>query len=188
VQTRLGEVLAWRNLFWGLSDAAARNPVPWRHGAVLPNPQYGMAYRWFSQIGYPRVREIVLQDVASALIYVTSSADDFRNPEIRRHLDRFARGSGGVDAVERTKVMKLLWDAVGTEFGGRHELYERNYAGNHENTRLELLTEQLATGQLDQYRALVDQFLSEYDLDGWTAPDLSSFDELRASLRWPGCE
>jgi 4-hydroxyphenylacetate 3-monooxygenase len=188
VQTRLGEVLAWRNLFWGLSDAAARNPVPWRHGAVLPNPQYGMAYRWFSQIGYPRVREIALQDVASALIYVTSSADDFRNPEIRRHLDRFARGSGGVDAVERTKVMKLLWDAVGTEFGGRHELYERNYAGNHENTRLELLTEQMATGQLDQYRALVDQFLSEYDLDGWTAPDLSSFDELRASLRWPGCE
>ena len=35
--------------------------------------------------------------------------------------------------------MKLLWDAVGTEFGGRHELYERNYAGNHENMRAELL-------------------------------------------------
>ena len=31
--------------------------------------------------------------------------------------------------------MKLLWDAIGTEFGGRHELYERNYAGNHENIR-----------------------------------------------------
>ena len=45
VQTRLGEVLAWRNLFWGLSDAAARNPVPWHDGAVLPNPDYGMAYR-----------------------------------------------------------------------------------------------------------------------------------------------
>ena len=40
--------------------------------------------------------------------------------------------------------MKLLWDAVGTEFGGRHELYERNYAGNHENTRVELLTMQMA--------------------------------------------
>jgi len=25
--------------------------------------------------------------------------------------------------------MKLLWDAVGTEFGGRHELYERNLRG-----------------------------------------------------------
>ena len=43
--------------------------------------------------------------------------------------------------------MKLLWDAVGTEFGGRHELYERNYAGNHENIRLEILLAAQANGQ-----------------------------------------
>ncbi|MBY8852688.1 Pyoverdin chromophore biosynthetic protein pvcC, partial [Saccharothrix sp. MB29] len=70
VQTRLGEVLAWCSLFWALSDAAARNPVSWRNGAVLPNPQYGQAYRWFMQLGYPRVREIIQQDVASGMIYV----------------------------------------------------------------------------------------------------------------------
>lgn len=173
VQTRVGEVLAWRNLFWGLSDAAARNPVPWRNGALLPNSQYGQAYRWFTQIGYPRVREIVLQDVASALIYVNSSTDDFANPDIRGYLDTYLRGSNGIDAVTRAKVMKLLWDSVGTEFAGRHELYERNYAGNHENTRIELLFSQLASGQIDDYRAFVDRCLAEYDLDGWTVPDLS---------------
>lgn len=173
VQTRMGEVLAWRNLFWGLSDAAARNPVPWRNGALLPNPQYGQAYRWFTQIGYPRVREIVLQDVASALIYVNSHADDFANEDIRGYLDTYLRGSNGIDAVTRAKVMKLLWDSVGTEFAGRHELYERNYAGNHENTRIELLFSQLASGQIDDYRAFVDRCLAEYDLDGWTVPDLS---------------
>src|SRR5207302_11203477 len=52
VQSRLGEVLAWRNLFWALSDASARNPVQWRNGALLPNADYGMAYRWFMQFGY----------------------------------------------------------------------------------------------------------------------------------------
>ncbi|MEU8069008.1 MULTISPECIES: 4-hydroxyphenylacetate 3-hydroxylase N-terminal domain-containing protein [unclassified Micromonospora] len=172
VQSRLGEVLAWRNLFWGLSDAAARNPVQWKNGALLPNPQYGMAYRWFMQIGYPRVKEIIQQDVASGLIYVNSSADDFRNPEIRPYLDRYLRGSDGSDAEQRVKVMKLLWDATGTEFGGRHELYERNYAGNHENTRVELLHAQTATGLVDGYKAFAEQCLAEYDLDGWTAPDL----------------
>ncbi|MGC7096592.1 4-hydroxyphenylacetate 3-hydroxylase family protein [Amycolatopsis lurida] len=179
VQSRLGEVLAWRNLFWGLSDASARNPVAWKNGAVLPNPAYGQAYRWFMQIGYPRVREIVMQDVASGLIYSNSSAEDFANPEIRPYLDKYVRGSDGVDSVERMKVMKLLWDAVGTEFGGRHELYERNYAGNHENTRVELLNAQLASGEVDGYKAFVDQCMSEYDLEGWTVPDLSSFDDLR---------
>jgi 4-hydroxyphenylacetate 3-monooxygenase len=175
VQTRLGEVLAWRNLFWGLSDAAARNPVPWRNGAVLPNPDYGMAYRWFMQVGYPRIREIVLQDVASGLIFVNSTAADFASPDIRPYLDRYLRGSGGVEAVERVKLMKLLWDAVGTEFGGRHELYERNYAGNHENTRTELLAAQTVGGQLASYKDFVDQCLAEYDLDGWTVPDLETF-------------
>ncbi len=179
VQSRLGEVLAWRNMFWAFSDAAARNPTPWKNGAMLPNPAYGMAYRWFMQVGYPRIREIVMQDVASGLIYLNSSADDFKNPDIRQYLDKYVRGSGGIEAVERVKVMKLLWDAVGTEFGGRHELYERNYAGNHENTRVELLYGQLANGQVDGYKAFVDECLAEYDLDGWTVPDLSSFDDLR---------
>jgi 4-hydroxyphenylacetate 3-monooxygenase len=179
VQARLGEVLAWRNLFWGLSDAAARNPVEWRNGAVLPNADYGMAYRWFMQLGYPRIKEIILQDVASGLIYVNSSSDDFANPEIRPYLDKYVRGSGGVDSVERMKVMKLLWDSIGSEFGGRHELYERNYGGNHENTRVELLYGQIASGQLDGYKAFADECMSEYDLDGWTVPDLSSHDDLR---------
>lgn len=135
VQTRLGEVLAWRNMFWALSDAAARNPVPWVNGAVLPNPQYGLAYRWFMQVGYPRIREIVLQDVASGLIYVNSSAEDFKNDQIRPYLEKYLRGSNGIGAQERVKVMKLLWDSVGTEFADRHELYERNYAGSHEDTQ-----------------------------------------------------
>jgi 4-hydroxyphenylacetate 3-monooxygenase len=178
IETRLGEVLAWRNLFWGLSDAAARNPVPWKNGTVLPNPSYGMAYRWFMQIGYPRVREIILQDVASGLIYVNSSAEDFKNPDTRGYLDKYLRGSDGVDSVARAKVMKLLWDAVGSEFGGRHELYERNYSGNHENTRIELLRTQVLSGELDNYKNFVEECLAEYDLDGWTAPDLSSIEDI----------
>ena len=185
VQSRLGEVLAWRNLFWGLADAAARNPVPWKDGAVLPNQDYGMAYRWFMQVGYPRIREIILQDVASGLIYVPSSAEDFRNPQTRPYLDKYVRGSGGVTAVERVKLMKLLWDAVGSEFGGRHELYERNYSGNHENTRVELYMAQLASGQLRGYEAFVEQCLAEYDLDGWTVPDLESFSDLRSLTNRP---
>lgn len=181
VQSRLGEVLAWRNMFWALSDAAARKPVPWKNGSVLPNPECGMAFRWFVQVGYPRVREIVLQDVASGLIYLNSSAEDFKNPDVRPYLDRYVRGSGGVEAVDRVKVMKLLWDAVGSEFGGRHELYERNYAGNHEATRVELLNAQIASGQVDGYKTFVEQCLDEYDIDGWTVPDLNSFEDLRAA-------
>ena len=183
VRARLGEVLAWRNLFQGWSDAASRTPVPWRNGTVLPNPDYGLAYRWFMQIGYPRVKEIIQQDVASGLIYVNSGVEDFHSEAVRPYLDRFLRGSDGSDSVERVKVMRLLWDAVGTEFGGRHELYERNYAGNHENTRIELLAAQTADGRVDAYKDFARECLDEYGLDGWHVDDLESYEEISRERR-----
>jgi aromatic ring hydroxylase len=172
VQAQVGEVLAWRNLFWGLANAMARDPQPWKEGAVLPNMDYAMAYRLFSIIGYPRVKEIIQQTVSSGLIYINSNASDFKNPDIRKYLERYVRGSNDIEAMERIKVMKLLWDAVGSEFGGRHELYERNYSGNHENIRMEVLFSAMATGQADEYKGYAEQCMSEYDIDGWTVPDL----------------
>jgi 4-hydroxyphenylacetate 3-monooxygenase len=156
----------------------ARDPQPWKEGAVLPNMDYAMAYRLFSTIGYPRVKEIVEQTVSSGLIYINSNARDFKNPEIRKYLDRYVRGSDGTDSVQRVKLMKLLWDAIGSEFGGRHELYERNYSGNAENIRMEVLFSALATGQADEYKGFAERCMAEYDLDGWTAPDLVNPDDV----------
>ena len=45
--------------------------------------------------------------------------------------------------------MKLLWDAIGSEFGARHELYEMNYAGSHELVRLFPLQQAQVSGSLE---------------------------------------
>jgi 4-hydroxyphenylacetate 3-monooxygenase len=169
-QAMLGEIIAWRHLFWALTDAMAMNPTPWVNGAVLPNFQSGSSYRVFAGDAYGRVKEIVDKIIASSLIYLPSSTKDFKNPEIDRYLARYVRGSYGIDYKERIKVMKLLWDAIGTEFGGRHELYERNYAGNHEDIRIQALWNARSSGALDQMTALAEQCMSEYDENGWTDP------------------
>jgi 4-hydroxyphenylacetate 3-monooxygenase len=175
---QIGEVLAWRNIFWGLSDAMVKSPDAWVNGAVQPNTNYGMAYRFLATIAYPRVKEIAEQTISSGLIFLNSHAVDFKTPELRPYLDKYLRGSNGYDAVERVKLLKLLWDAVGSEFGGRHELYERNYAGNYENIRLENLPTAIATGDAAYVKGFVESFMAEYDLDGWTAPDLINPESL----------
>ena len=177
VQTRVGEVIAWRNLFWGLSDAMCANPEQWVGDTLLPNHEYGMAYRWFMTVGYPRVREIIMQDLGSSLIYLPSHAADFASADVRPYLDKYVRGSNGYDAVDRVKLMKLIWDSIGSEFGGRHELYERNYAGNHEGVRVEMLMDAQMSGTADAMKGLADQCLAEYDLKGWTVPDLVDNDD-----------
>jgi 4-hydroxyphenylacetate 3-monooxygenase len=178
VQTRVGEVVGWRNTFYALADAMARNPDEWTHGALLPKLDYGLTYRMLMQQAYPRIKEIIESDVASGLIYLNSHSIDFKTPEVRPYLDKYVRGSNGYDAVERVKVMKALWDSVGSEFAGRHELYERNYSGNHENVKAELLFAAEAQGTTAAMKGLAEACLDEYDLDGWTVPDLFGNDDV----------
>ncbi|PBC51876.1 Pyoverdin chromophore biosynthetic protein pvcC [Rhodococcus sp. ACS1] len=172
VQSRVGELICYRNMLKSFTDSMVDNPTPWSDGTFIPNVDATAAYRLLATTIYPRAKEIFEQDLGSALIYNNSNAVDWKNPEIEPYLDRYLRGSGGKTGQERAKLMKLIWDAIGSEFGGRHELYERNYAGNHENIRLEALWGQMQTGQTDYYKDMVDRCMAEYDIDGWTVPDL----------------
>ncbi len=178
VQAQVGEVLAFRNLFWSLTDAMAMHTTPWTPGYVSPNLEAGLAYRVMSNIAYTRLREIIENVLASALIYLPSHVNDFKVPSIRQDLDTYVRGSNGYDAEERVKLMKLMWDAMGTEFGGRHSLYDRNYFGNHENIRTEVVHVAEMMGQTQKYRGFAEQCMAEYDLNGWTVPDLINPDDI----------
>jgi 4-hydroxyphenylacetate 3-monooxygenase len=182
-QVRLGEVIAYRNLFWSLSEAMARNATPWVNGAVLPDIIAGTAFHAFGATFYPIVKNLIEQSVASGLIYLNSSARDFHDPELRPYLDKYVRGTGEYDAEQRVKLMKLLWDAIGTEFGGRHELYEINWSGSTEENRLTALGIATAGGLVDQMKHFVEDCMAEYDINGWTVPDLINPDGLS---RLPG--
>lgn len=113
------------------------------------------------------MEEVVAQTLGGSPLVTPSSFRDLQNPTLRPLIDRFYRGSTG-SAHDRIKLFKLLWDAIGSKFGGRHTLYERNYGGNHEQVRLDVLNFAQRRGRLDEMKELVRQCMSEYDLEGWT--------------------
>jgi aromatic ring hydroxylase len=178
VQANVGEVIAWRNLFWALSDAMVRDPRPWIGDYLLPNMDPGNAYAIIATMAYTRIKYIIEQTVASGLIYLNSHARDFKSPEIRPYLDQYLRGSNGYKAEERVKLLKLLWDCLASEFGGRHELYEINYGGSTEEIRRYCLFGAQASGNADRFKGFAEDCMAEYDLDGWTVPDLTNPGEL----------
>jgi 4-hydroxyphenylacetate 3-monooxygenase len=178
VQANVGEVIAWRNMFWALTEAMVRDPRPWKGPYLLPNPDPGNAYQVLATIAYTKIKYLIEQTVASGLIYLNSHARDFANPEIRPYIDRYMRGSNGYTAEQRIKLMKLLWDCIGTEFGARHELYEINYGGSTEEIRRYALFGALGNGNAAKFKGFAEQCMAEYDLDGWTVPDLINADDL----------
>src|SRR5208283_3083492 len=75
-----------------------------------------------------RMLEIMREMAGSAFITLPSSDADFENPEIAADIERYM-GSGSADAKSRIKLMRLLWDFIGSEFGSRQQQYEKFYGG-----------------------------------------------------------
>jgi 4-hydroxyphenylacetate 3-monooxygenase len=169
VQARLGELVGWRNLIWALTSALCHEPMPGPGASVVPKIEYAVLVRLFGTMAVPHARAVYAEILGGAPLVVPASGRDLQSDQLRPLIDRFYRGSTG-DAHDRVKLFKLIWDAVGSEFGSRHEWYEINYSGNQEQMRLDMLRFSGDRGLMDQFDALVEQCMSEYDLDGWTDP------------------
>lgn len=167
VQAQLGEVIAWRNLVWALTSAMALDPQPGPGGSVIPKLEYASSARLFATLSWPKVKEIFELVLGGSPLVIPSSYQDLQNEELAPLIERYYRGSDS-SAYDRIKLFKLIWDAIGSEFGSRHELYERNYSGNEEQIRLDSLNFFRRRGLLEEDMNLVEQAMSDYDLNGWT--------------------
>jgi 4-hydroxyphenylacetate 3-monooxygenase len=75
-----------------------------------------------------RMLEIIRELAGSAMITLPSSLADFENPETAADIERYMRAAS-TDARSRVALMRLAWDFIGSEFGSRHQQYEKFYGG-----------------------------------------------------------
>jgi 4-hydroxyphenylacetate 3-monooxygenase len=75
-----------------------------------------------------RMIEIIRELTGAGMITLPSSLQDFTNPETQRDVERYY-GSATGDARQRVAVMRMAWDFIGSEFGNRHQQYEKFYGG-----------------------------------------------------------
>lgn len=169
VQAAVGELLGLRSNIWALSSAMAADAHPGPGGYLLPNTHYALQWRNMYGDTFTRARTILHNTIGGSFIQMPSSAEDFKNPDIRQYLDRYWK-SANATAEERVKLMRLLWDMFATEFAGRTEAHERNFAGSYEACRVETYGAAEHMGLNAALCSMVDDCMSQYDLDGWTDP------------------
>lgn len=113
---------------------------------------------------YPRVVNTLRELAGGGLIMLPSSVADFANPEIAALIDR-TQQSPNANSHDRVKFYKLAWDAVGSEFGSRHQQYEMFYSGPTFVTK----GHSYRTYDWDRAGKLVQGMLDGYDLNGASA-------------------
>ena len=179
IQASVGEILAWRNTFWALTDAMCHNPVPSAEGSVIPNNQAGL--------GLPDPLEHRDPEDQGDHREPGRRRDD-RPALTRRRLEERGAAPAARPVLPRLQRLRgarqdqARQAPVGrcriSEFGGRHELYERTYSGSHELTRLECWWMAQGDGTVDRMKGFAEQCMAEYDLDGWTVDDLINPDDI----------
>lgn len=112
-----------------------------------------------AQSTYPEIVEAIRSLSGGGMIMVPSSAADFANPETRAIIQKTQRSTVAT-SEERVKLMKLAWDAVGSEFGSRHLQYEMFYSGAPFVTR----GNSFRFYDWDDAKATVDRFMHSYGL------------------------
>jgi 4-hydroxyphenylacetate 3-monooxygenase len=159
-QTMLGELASYCAMASGLILAAEAECIHDPRGFVYPNPSYLYANNWLQATYYQTMLTYLRELAGGGLLQVPSSYKDYLNPEIAADLDRYVR-SPGLKSVERTKLYKLAWDLVGSEFAGRHQQYELFYAGARGQTTSVRAYRAFDFGAA---RAMVERCLAGYDL------------------------
>jgi 4-hydroxyphenylacetate 3-monooxygenase len=166
VQAAIGELVAMRETIWALTTAMVHDPEPGIGNSVVPRLQTAAACRIYTTNAWTQVRETFETILAGAPSFAISSVKDMHAPGLEHIIDTYYQGTN-LAGRDRVKLFNLVWDALYSEFAGRHGLYERNYAGNKEQQRLDALGWATMRGDVDGYKSLVDQCLADYDTHGW---------------------
>jgi 4-hydroxyphenylacetate 3-monooxygenase len=97
-------------------------------GYFVPNRAMLCTAQVIAQTTYPEIVEGIRTLSGGGLVMLPASYADFETPETNAIIHQTQR-SPIATSVERVKLMKLAWDAVGSEFGSRHLQYEMFYSG-----------------------------------------------------------
>jgi 4-hydroxyphenylacetate 3-monooxygenase len=172
VRAALGRMIAAVNVLKGLVMGAEANHerFPGAGDVVIPNRAMTSSYLAVGPTLYTQVLTELKTLAGGGLIQQPSSYKDFQASGVAKYVNRYLR-SASAPAEERVKLFKLAWDAVGSEFGARHEQYERFYLGPPYAVEQEAfragnpsVCEALADAALSSY-ALADEFADDRERD-----------------------
>ena len=153
IQEKLGQI-------WSMSELARSGIVSAEAGAALdeagvlqPDARPFVALRGEMPKWLPRANEYI-QLIGGGGFMATPSRADVEGPladDIAMYFQ-----AGGAEARRRIQLFRLAWDFVGSELGGRGELYERFYLSD--SWRMTALAYTIADKSYPEQ--LVEQFLT----------------------------
>lgn len=158
VQDMIGEMTCYIELTRAAIIASEAGAKLDANGYLIPDKRPIVAHRNTANCWYPKIKESLQLIFAGHLMYLPASIDAFDSP-LAEDLQKYYQGVD-VTAYERIETLKTVSDLAISSFGGRHELYERFYAGDPLRLRA---GQQYLGYDWSQPNRLIEHFFTELD-------------------------
>jgi 4-hydroxyphenylacetate 3-monooxygenase len=126
-------------------------------GYYVPNRRMLVSAQVMGQELYPEIVRRMRELAGGGLIVIPSAIDDLSDPNTRK-IANLIHGSPVMEPDEKLMLLKLAWDAFGSEFAGRHMQYEMFYNGANFVTR----GHNYRFYDWERAKGMVDEFLGRY--------------------------
>jgi 4-hydroxyphenylacetate 3-monooxygenase len=154
VRETLGRLAALEATIGGLVQGQIEAWENWPEGYATPNRRIMYAALNWCQEHHSEIIDMLRTLLGGLPLLMPASLDVMTDATLRDRFERWWK-TPSIGAVDRHKLYKLAWDIVGSEFAGRHMLYEKFYAGNSIVVRNQ--SDREAPWQ--QFHSTVDQLL-----------------------------
>lgn len=154
IQEKLGQIWAMSELARSAIVAAESGAALDEGGVMYPDDRPFLALRGEMPKWLPRANEL-LQLIGGGGFMATPSRADITG-DLSEEIGLYFQAAGA-NAERRIRLFRLAWDFLGSELGGRGELYERFYLSD--SWRMTALAYRVADKSFAE--SLVEQFLTD---------------------------
>jgi 4-hydroxyphenylacetate 3-monooxygenase len=156
VRETLGRLASQEALLAGLIDGQLFGAESWGEYVSYNRRSMYAAMNWCVE-HYSGVIDVLRELCGGGAMQMPADASVLKDEDLAKTFREFWR-TPQIEAVERMKLHKLAWDLVGSEFAGRHQQYEKFYAGAGFIVRGHNFRE----APWDRFHGVVDDLMSSY--------------------------
>ncbi len=157
VRETLGRLAALEAMLASCIAGQTQDAEDWPDGFKTFNRRYMYAGLNFCTEGHSALIDCLRELCGGGVFQMPADITVMHDEALRADFERFWQ-TPQMGAVDRMKLFKLAWDLVGSEFAGRHQQYEKFYAGASFIIRNHSFRE----APWEHYHKVVDDLLASY--------------------------
>jgi 4-hydroxyphenylacetate 3-monooxygenase len=129
VRETLGRMAALEATIGGLVSGQIESCEQWPSGHTCFNRRFMYASLNWCQEHHTEIIDTIRTLLGGSVLQMPASSNIMQSSSLRETFEKWF-ATPTIAAKDRMKLFRLAWDLIGSEFAGRHMLYEKFYAGN----------------------------------------------------------